>query len=72
MKFDKLAQQCRLSQCMDASGTPIESVINVPDSGFDLSTKDIPDICKAVPIPASKKMSDMILKFKRYNQKKKQ
>lgn len=64
----------KLSQCkfklpvrmsMDASGTPVQSVKLVQD--FDLSTTDIPDICKASPIPAGRKLSKQILKFKRPN-----
>ena len=49
---------------MDASGTPVQSV-KIINQEFDLSTTDIPDICKVSPIPAGRKLSKQILKFKR-------
>ena len=49
---------------MDASGMPVQSV-KIINQEFDLSTTDIPDICKVSPIPAGRKLSKQILKFKR-------
>jgi len=59
-EFIKQYKQKMVCQSMDASGTPVTDVINVPDSlpnnnsGFDLSTKDIPDLLKAVPVSAKR------------------
>ena len=64
MRLSNIKLPVRMS--MDASGTPVQSV-KIINQNFDISTTDIPDICKVSPIPAGRKLSDVILKFKRPN-----
>ena len=79
LKFKK--EQTSLNQNLMAGGvvgmcsvpmmtgdTPLQATYTFqkPDGSFDLSSSDIPDIMKAVPIPTSRKVAkEKLIKFKR-------